>query len=63
MKQFQEIHCDELRGLCLPASILKIFTSLHCILYGIVNNIYIYRPTSCSTDLDRCQWLLFRKEQ
>jgi hypothetical protein len=61
MKQFQEIHYDELRGLCLPPSILKIFTSLHCILYGKAN--HIYRPTSCSADLDRCQWLLFRKQQ
>ena len=61
MKQFQEIHYDELRGLCLPLSILEIFTSLQFILYGIVNN--IYRPTSSSTDLDRCQWLLFRKQQ
>jgi len=61
MKQFQEIHYDVLRGLFLPPSILKIFTSLYCILYGIVN--YIYRSTTCSTDLDRCQWLLFRKQQ
>jgi hypothetical protein len=60
MDQFQEIHYDELRGLCLPNSILKLLQALHFILYGIVNN--IYRPTSTSTDLDRCQRLLFRKQ-
>jgi hypothetical protein len=42
MKQFQEIHYDELRGLRLPLGILKIFTSLNFILYGIVNYIYTY---------------------
>ena len=61
MNQFQDLHYDDLRGLCLPPSTLKIFTALRFILYGIVNN--IYRPTSCSTDLDRCQRLLFRKQQ
>ena len=46
MYQFQEIHYNELRGLCLPPGILKKLTSLYFIVrvYRIVNN--IYRPTS-----------------